>query len=154
MQPTELLAGTRFGKLTVIQRGENTVEGKTRYWCECDCGELTLVWTANLRRGNTVSCGCHRASIRGLSRTMAYRAWYTMIRRTSPDNEQDRKDYFDRGITVCERWLSFENFYADMGDRPDGMSMDRIDNDNGYEPGNCQWATAGQQARNRRAPTR
>ena len=86
----------------------------------------------------------------GLSGTLAYSSWKTMVYRCTSPKSPNYAYYGGRGITVCERWLSFENFYADMGERPHGMSIDRIDNSRGYEPGNCRWATRNTQQRNSR----
>jgi hypothetical protein len=114
--------------------------------------------------GRTKSCGCwnleaialrntkiHRTH--GLSRTRAYQCWTNMLYRCRPDHDQ-RKYYYDRGICVCERWLLFLNFLEDMGEPPAGMTLDRIDNDKGYEKSNCRWATQLQQRHNQRRMTK
>jgi hypothetical protein len=90
----------------------------------------------------------------GLSRTRAYRSWLGMMARCFDPRNKSYPDYGGRGVTVCERWLRVENFYADMGERPPGMSLDRVDNGGIYERGNCRWATPLEQARNRRRAKR
>lgn len=153
------MIGKRFGKLTVIGYGGS--DGKNSAWlCRCDCGNESIVRRPNLRSGITQSCGCNRnanwlvthgQARKGVNRTKVYRAWADMKTRCYNSNWKEYHYYGGRGITVCERWLnSFENFYADMGDSPEGMSLDRINNDGDYEPSNCRWATSSQQAYNRR----
>ncbi len=124
----------------------------------CDCGTQVRRRANAVRMGNTRSCGClHREqgginrTTHGLNRTPAHRAWCRMKSRCGPKSP-DFAYYGGRGIKVCKRWSdSFENFFADMGEPPAGMSLDRINNDGDYEPGNCRWATPTQQMRNRRS---
>ena len=149
------MTGQSFGRLTVVRR-EGTYPGtKQAQWlCRCECGGEKIVLGANLRFGRTKSCGCipfKTPTRHGMSGTNIYAAWGAMRSRCENPKNPAFKWYGARGITVCERWKTFDNFYADMGDPPPGMSMDRIDNDGNYEPGNVQWASKRQQANNTRA---
>lgn len=159
------MIGKRFQRWTVL-REDGYTEGKNkryyRYLCICDCGTILSVIGRNLRKGITESCGCfqkeraaaaqekHGHSPRtGATRT--YYSWTAMIGRCSRPNNCGYKWYGARGIRVCDRWLnSFENFLEDMGERPKGKSLDRINNDGNYEPSNCRWATQKEQIRNQR----
>lgn len=144
------MLGLTFGKLKVIS--EVRVK-KGRVLCVCKCGSRTFRKVSDLRRGKTSSCGCDWGSKRtrhGMWGTRTYRSWHMMIQRATNPNDPRFADYGGRGIEVCDRWRDFENFYADMGLRPDGKSIDRIDVDGDYEPSNCRWATPSEQQRNRR----
>jgi hypothetical protein len=156
------LIGLRFGKLEVIAFVE--MRGNYRsYWkCQCDCGERTVVRCDSLRSGQSRSCGClqkaqvaERSFKHGAARNgqeaPEYKVWAGMISRCTNPNAHAFMEYGGRGIAVCDRWLhSFEAFLADMGQRPPRTTLDRIDNDRGYEPGNCRWATPEEQQSNRR----
>lgn len=153
------LSGQRFGKLIAEERAAT---GRIRSWaCKCDCGERTIVGTNKLTSGHTRSCGCikvqstltngfkNRVHGRGHGkRDLSYRTW-TSMRERCRDGYKGKEHYWKRGISVCDRWNVFENFLADMGERLPGMTLDRINVNGNYEPGNCRWATASQQQRNK-----
>jgi hypothetical protein len=158
------LTGKRFHQLTVIGKGRRT-PGSTYWNCRCDCGQVRQVASAKLRSGRAYSCGCTKKTniakaltTHGQSgghtkgrRTAEYRIWGLMVNRCHNPKNPAYPDYGGRGIMVCERWRTFENFFADMGPRPSKRhTIDRTNNSKGYEPGNVRWATMKEQANNTR----
>jgi hypothetical protein len=156
MKYTEsLMVGKRFSRLVIISFGGRD-KSKNRYWiCKCDCGAEKKIRQQNLLNKLTKSCGCLYAegnTTHGKSKLRgAYCSWQQMKDRCFNPNNKRYSSYGGRGVTVCKRWLQFENFLKDMGDRPGpGYSIDRIDTFGSYSPKNCRWATSTVQSRNRR----
>ncbi len=149
------LTGRKFGRLTALRR----VHGSDWAW-RCTCGVAIVKIASAVKSGNTRSCGCLRrettaqmAALKkthGRAKTRVYRCWTGMLQRCSNPNVENFHNYGGRGINVCKRWLKFENFYADMGDPPKKMSLERVNNNGGYNPSNCIWACVATQSQNRR----
>lgn len=154
------LEGRRFGRL-LVERQAESIGKATAYSCICNCGARRTVRGASLRKGETTSCGCARAekmtaekTTHGRYATPTYHSWRAMLARCYDKGHRHFSNYGGRGITVCHAWIRFEAFLADMGERPEGTSIDRINGDGNYEPGNCRWATRSEQNLNRRKPQR
>jgi len=158
--------GEKFGRWTALEQTKiRTYPSGTNLRlrsCRCECGTVQWVAENKLRTGHSRSCGCLQAEVtekrslkhgnkRRNKETKTYRAWNNMVNRCTNPNVSHYVNYGGRGITVCDRWLhSFENFIEDMGESPEGLSLDRLDNDRGYYRENCAWRTPIEQARNRR----
>lgn len=152
------IAGQVFGRLTVLHRSGSFPDGQAGWTCSCECGTEVQVCGGDLRSGGTKSCGCLRvdnmrkvSTKHGLCTYSGYKSWSGMLDRCLNPKHGSYKDYGGRGITVCDRWLDVKNFIADMGERPPGLSLERLDGNRGYSKENCIWADRKTQARNKRS---
>lgn len=157
------IVGERFGRLLVTEYAGNAKSRHALWRCKCDCGNEIVAVGINLRSGKTTSCGCwkneksaSKATKHKGYNTIAYKAWANMIQRCTNKNQKAYVHYGGRGITVCPEWeADFQSFYAHVSALPHfnerGRSLDRINNDGNYEPGNVRWASRSEQNNNRRA---
>lgn len=163
------VSGQRFGRLVAVARVGSTLRKSALWECVCDCGQTAYAAYSSLREGKTRSCGCYKREVsrdnmnnhrvirvkhghaRAGQLTPTYNTWSAMLGRCTRPSHAKWEAYGARGITVCDRWLSFENFLADMGERPPGTTLDRVDVDGNYTRANCRWATPKEQRANQRA---
>lgn len=148
--------GEKYGRWTIIRFDERYGQCDARWICRCDCGVERSVIFRSIRGGRSSSCGCFGAdenarknTKHGMAGTPTYKSWHQMHQRCLGKHGHDH--YVRNGIKVCERWNNFEAFYADMGCRPPGTTLDRIDGSKGYEPLNCRWANAEVQGNNKKS---
>lgn len=155
---TRDLAGQKFNRWTVISFSH--IKNRKAYWfCRCDCGEERIIMGSSITTGGSQSCGCARVDFvtdknttHGLSKHILYSVWQDLHARCKGYNPDDIPCYVNKGIIVCDRWNGpegFVNFLEDMGERPEGTQIDRIDNSKGYSPDNCRWVTCKENQRNR-----
>lgn len=154
------LIGQRFFRLVVTGEERLCAKQNVLWRCLCDCGGTAVAYAYDLRAGKVKSCGClsreglaakHGYARQGNKRNRVYSVWASMIQRCTNPSSRGYHYYGGRGITVCKRWLKFENFLADMGEPPAGMTLERIKNEKGYSASNCRWASVEAQARNKRS---
>lgn len=152
------VAGLVYGRLKILY--SDTIKGHPFYLCICECSKEIVSHLSDLKRSHTRSCGClqkekvqtqgFRNKTHGMVNSREFRSWEAMKRRCLNQKDPSYKNYGGRGILICDRWMKFENFYEDMGKRPEKMSLERINNNRGYSKDNCKWATMKEQQNNKR----
>lgn len=152
----------KYNFLTFVKEHGRNKHRAMLWECLCDCGTITIQRRYDVLSERVMSCGCYgrsklelgRKLIHGMADTPTYNSWMDMKARCRNKNHKDYAYYGGRGIKVCKRWMDFRNFIKDMGDRPLGLTIERINNDSGYKPSNCRWATRAEQNRNKRPQKR
>lgn len=151
------MSGLKCGALTVINRSGSNKRGEIIWLCKCVCGSKREFRGPLLRNGTATNCGC-MGRVKGKhghakkdSETETYQSWLHMRQRCNNQNNDSYEQYGGRGITICSSWDSFEKFLSDMGERPNGTTLERVDNEKGYSRSNCQWSDKKSQQRNRRS---
>lgn len=144
---TDAMIGKSYGDWLAIDNAPPTKNKQRNVLCRCKCGKEAIITASKLKLGRSKSCMQCKNNGHGMEGTPTYNSWHSMITRCGDPNN---KNYYGRGITVCERWNIFKNFLEDMGIRPNGHQIDRINNNGNYEPSNCRWVTPKQNSNNRR----
>ena len=147
------LVGQRFGRWVVLSKSHKNIRGEIFWTCKCDCGSERAVKTTSLRSGASQSCGCfqlERVTKHGMAGSRTHKSWESMLQRCENPKSPDFHRYGARGIKVHAEWHEFSNFVSSMGERPKGMTLERKDTNGDYMPGNCLWADASSQQRNKR----
>lgn len=145
-------AGDKFGELTIIKEITRGKRNGRRFVCKCSCGNKKIIYIQSLTSGHTKSCGClviKKQTKHGMFGTKTYVSYYAMRQRCENKNHERYSNYGGRGISVCKRWSIFKNFYNDMGERPEGLELERINTNKGYNPRNCKWASKKKNMQNR-----
>jgi hypothetical protein len=158
--PKMNLIGQQFSRLTVLDFAGADSKQQTLFRCACECGNEVVVAGKNLKAKQVQSCGCLRvdkgreaglqSKVHGLIRTPTYRSWQSMKSRCLYSHERSYRWYGQKGVTICDKWMSFDGFLEDMGERPEGMTLDRINPFGNYEKNNCRWADNATQKSNTR----
>ena len=152
MRKEIIKTGDKYGRLTAIEFSSMGKNHHQHWLFMCDCGKKKVLQVERVKSGNTKSCGCliGKKIIHGMRKTRIYDSWQHMKSRCLNKNNSKYKDYGGRGITICPEWLTFENFYKDMGKMPENKTLDRIKNNEGYCKSNCRWSTNSEQQNNTR----
>lgn len=148
------LTGKKFGRWIVLKK-KGIIHERPAWLCLCECGTVKVIQGGSLRGGYTKSCGCiqkETVTTHNMSKSTIYSTWVCMLQRCNNPKYTYYSHYGGRGIKVCKRWMQFDNFLTDMGIRPNGLTLERIDNSKGYFKENCKWASMTEQARNKRPP--